>query len=883
MKRQIFTLSLLALACCANAQNTLRDMIRGAKGISQHDVRLAEAMQVQFSPSSARSLFGLDAKSDLLVSKQESDKIGFVHYRYQQTYKGVPVENAMYVAHTKNGKLTGMSGAIVLDFEAMGEHPDKASLTAEKAVSLAMKQVAAQRYAWQDAAMEKALQKQIGAGASYTPKATLVWFNSSNDVSPRDLRLSWKVDIYAIQPLSRADYFIDAVTGEYLGKNDKIYYTDATGTAATAYSGSQTIHSDLLNGSYRLRDLTKGNGVVTYHGENGSKGADYTSTSADWTLTSTNQAALDAHYGVSQTYAYYKTNFNRNSYDNNGSVLTSYVNIANTTDNAYWDGVSMNFGKRSTGNPGGVTGIDVAGHELTHGVTQASSNLTYSREPGAMNESMSDIFGKSVQFWSKPNDVNWKLSNDMNWFIRDMSNPNAYSQPDTYMGTYWVTGSSDNYGVHTNSGVGNFMYYLLVTGGSGTNDLGNSYSVTGIGLSAAAAIMYRTNTVYLVASSQYADWRTASISAATDLYGAASTEVTQVQNAWYAVGVGAAGGGGSTGCATPGSLIAGSITNTSAVLSWGAVSGANSYTLQWKQSASSTFTTVSGITSASYTLNGLTAGTSYDFQVSAVCASATSTYSSPVSFTTNTGTVTYCTSSGTTSYEFINKVVLGTISNTSGNNGGYANYTSMSTTLAAGSSYTATLTPGFTGSSYNEAWTLWIDYNGDGDFADTGEKVGTKSSKTAATITFTVPATAKSGATRIRIQMKYSTASTNSCLSYSYGEVEDYTANITGGSGFAPSSLIASAPGRSALSVSPNPVVHSNTTVSYKLANEGKTSLKVLDMAGRVAQVYNLGNQAAGSHVFQMAFAGKITSGNYFIVLEQEGHVINRTILVVAE
>ena len=80
-----------------------------------------------------------------------------------------------------------------------------------------------------------------------------------------------------------------------------------------------------------------------------------------------------------------------------------------------------------------------------------------------MNESMSDIMGKSVQFWSKPSDVNWLMSNDMNWIIRDMSNPNSRSQPDTYKGTYWYTGTADNGGVHTNSGVGNFMFYLLVT------------------------------------------------------------------------------------------------------------------------------------------------------------------------------------------------------------------------------------------------------------------------------------------------------------------------------------------------------------------------------------------------------------------------------------
>ncbi len=296
------------------------------------------------------------------------------------------------------------------------------------------------------------------------------------------------------------------------------------------------------------------------------------------------------------------------------------------------------------------------------------------------------------------------------------------------------------------------------------------------------------------------------------------------------------------------------------------------------------WTTVSGIATSSYTLSGLTAGTAYQFQVSAVCASSTSAYSSAYAFTTGTGTIAYCASSGGTAYEYINKVVLGSISNTSGNNGGYADFTSQSTTLAAGSSYTASLTPGFAGASYTEAWTLWIDYNGDGDFVDAGEKVGTKSSKTTSTITFTVPATAKSGNTRIRIQMKFSTASANSCLTYNYGEVEDYTANITGGNGFAPASLIAETTTEyNRLRISPNPVAHATATLSYHLATGGNTTLKVVDMAGRTAQVISQGNLAAGPHTYQLITTGKLHSGNYIVVLEQAGKVIARSKLVVSE
>ena len=118
-------------------------------------------------------------------------------------------------------------------------------------------------------------------------------------------------------------------------------------------------------------------------------------------------------------------------------------------------------------------------------------------------------------------------------------NPNLYGDPDTYLGTNWATGPGDNGGVHTNSGVQNFWYYLLCQGGSGTNDNGNAYTVSGIGVSSAEKIVYRSLTTYLTPTSQYADARVGAIQAAQDLFGACAPEVIAVTNAWYAVGVGA--------------------------------------------------------------------------------------------------------------------------------------------------------------------------------------------------------------------------------------------------------------------------------------------------------------------------------------------------------
>jgi hypothetical protein len=143
----------------------------------------------------------------------------------------------------------------------------------------------------------------------------------------------------------------------------------------------------------------------------------------------------------------------------------------------------------------------------------------------------------------------------------------------------------------------------------------------------------------------------------------------------------------------------------------------------------------------------------------------------------------YCSANGTNSaFEWINKVTLGSINNTSGNNAGYGNYTTLSTNLTAGSSYTINLTPGFAGSSYLEYWRVWIDYNNDLDWNDTGEQVAQGTGSSAINLTFTVPAGTASGTKRMRIAMKYGGYAAN-CGSFSYGEVEDYSVTIGGSSG----------------------------------------------------------------------------------------------------
>jgi hypothetical protein len=237
-------------------------------------------------------------------------------------------------------------------------------------------------------------------------------------------------------------------------------------------------------------------------------------------------------------------------------------------------------------------------------------------------------------------------------------------------------------------------------------------------------------------------------------------------------------------CPTPASLAASSLTNTSATVSWAAASGAVSYNLQYRASGASTWTTVNQ-TATSKSLTGLTAGTTYQYQVQTVCSSSSSSYSGMASFTTTGGTaVSYCASKGTSvAYEYIDYVALGSISRTSGADGGYYNGTASSTSLAAGSSQTISFSAGFAGSAYTEYVKVYIDYNQNGVFTDAGETVVSAAGSTSATTrtgSFTVPATAKNGATRLRVVLS-DNSGTTSCGTYSYGETEDYTVTITGG------------------------------------------------------------------------------------------------------
>ncbi len=234
-------------------------------------------------------------------------------------------------------------------------------------------------------------------------------------------------------------------------------------------------------------------------------------------------------------------------------------------------------------------------------------------------------------------------------------------------------------------------------------------------------------------------------------------------------------------CDAPTGLTATGITSSSATLSWNAATGASTYDLRIRPSGGA-WTTTTGINGTTYNATGLSASTTYDFQVRTQCTNGvTSAWSATASFTTQAGGVNYCTSQGNNAtYEWISNVTLGSFSNNSGS-AGYSDFTGLTANVNAGSSYNFSVTPAFSGQTYQEYFRVWIDFNQDGDFADAGEQVfAAGPTSTTASGTIAIPATASTGNTRMRVSMKWNAAPT-ACETFSYGEVEDYTVNISGG------------------------------------------------------------------------------------------------------
>lgn len=492
-------------------------------------------------PEQHAAALGLLPGEQLALLKTETDALGWVHQRYQLTVQGVPVEGAQWLTHAENGILRSANGYLPY---VPGPHR-LPQLAAAQAVAKALQQVNADRYMWEDAGATAMLRRLTGnPQASYYPEAQLVYTDADFERNETAFALAWKVEVYAASPHSKQLLYFDAQTGALLKSLETLHTANSTGVAETKYSGTRTIVTDSTASGFRLREQNRGLGVSieTYDLNQGTDfdlAEDFWDADNYWNNVNPelDEAATDAHWGAEVTYDYFLQTHNRNSYDNAGSPVVSYIHYDVAFFNAFWNGQWMTFGD---GNNSPLTGLDVVAHELTHGVTQYSADLVYAYEPGALNESFSDIFGNLAEHAGDAALADWRIGEGFGFAFRSMSNPKQFGNPDTYKGNNWLAGTFDNGGVHINSGVQNYWFYLLSEGGSGTNDRNVPYAVTGIGREAAGQIAYRNLVYYLTPLSQYADARMGSIRAAEDLFGTCSPAYQSVFAAWHAVGIGTA-------------------------------------------------------------------------------------------------------------------------------------------------------------------------------------------------------------------------------------------------------------------------------------------------------------------------------------------------------
>ncbi|MGV9245354.1 M4 family metallopeptidase [Streptomyces sp. NPDC003710] len=471
---------------------------------------------------------GLGAEEKLLVKDVVKDADGTVHTRYERTYAGLPVLGGDLVVHTaKSGKTNGVTRATKAKLEFASLKPQIAAATAEKQ-ALHMAKVAGSAKTTADQAPRKVI--WAASGKPVLAYETIVG-GLQDDGTPNQLHV-----------------ITDAATGKKLFQ----YQGIETGVGNTHYSGKVDLTTTQSGSSYTLTDASRG-GHKTYSLDHGSSGtgtllSQSSDTWGDGNVSNAATAAADAAYGAQETWDFYKNTFGRSGIKNDGKAAYSRVHYGNAYVNAFWDDgcFCMTYGDGSN-NTDPLTALDVAGHEMSHGVTSNTAGLEYTGESGGLNEATSDVFGTGVEFYAK------NASDPGDYLIGEKININGDGKPLRYMdkpskdggsADYWSS-SVGNLDVHYSSGVANHFFYLLSEGSGPKTIDGVSYDspthdgskVTGIGRDKALQIWYKALTTYFTSTTDYAGARKGTLSAATDLYGSSSAEYKAVAAAWSAVNV----------------------------------------------------------------------------------------------------------------------------------------------------------------------------------------------------------------------------------------------------------------------------------------------------------------------------------------------------------
>lgn len=488
------------------------------------------AAAIQFLDQCKALLALSDPAHELSVKDIDQDAIGFTHVKFSQSYKGCPVMGKELIVHfSPHG--TTISGR----WAATPATGVPTGLVGEQvAVSQAVYMLTDGRGLKEMNQYSRDLLKYNG------PVSELVLYpkDKYNDKDRWAYKVTLRTDF-----INMYEVMIDAETGAVLHSNNISCTTGAAVTHLNDLNGvNQTVnvyqHS---NGTYYMIDITRSmyNAGQSQMPDNpvgaiwtlDAQGAASSNIQVAHISTSNinswpnSQNAASAYANGAAAYSYYQTTHGRNSIDGNGGTIISVINVnddqGQPMDNAFWNGQLMAYGNGDQAFKPLAGGLDVAGHEMTHGVIQSTANLAYQDQSGALNESMADVFGAMIDR------NNWTIGEQVclpGFFpsnaLRDLSNPhNGASQggngwqPATM--SEYVNTTSDHGGVHTNSGITNHAFY---------------YFATAVSKQKAELVYYRALKNYLTQNSQFLDARLAVVQAAQDLYGA--TEVQAAKTAF---------------------------------------------------------------------------------------------------------------------------------------------------------------------------------------------------------------------------------------------------------------------------------------------------------------------------------------------------------------
>ncbi|MFF0547574.1 M4 family metallopeptidase [Streptomyces sp. NPDC004311] len=493
---------------------------------SERATLLAEANS---TTAQAAKALGLGSGEKLVVRDVVQDADGTTHTTYERTYNGLPVLGGDLTVHAKGGVTKSVTKATQHEIKVADTD---ATVTPAAAESQAV--AAAGAEGSKEAKPSKNARKVIWAaeGAPVLAFETVVG-GLQHDGTPNELHV---------------------VTNAKTGAKITEWQAVETGTGNTQYSGQVTIGSTQSGSTWNLTDATRGS-HKTYNLNRGTSGTGTLFSGPDdiWgngLPANLETAGADAQYGAQLTWDYYKNVHGRNGLRNDGVAPYSRVHYGNAYINAFWQDscFCMTYGD-GAGNNKPLTSIDVAAHEMTHGLTSVTGNMTYSGEPGGLNEATSDIFAAAVEFHANnAQDVG-------DYLVGEKIDINGDGTPLRYMDKPSKDGSSKDawysgigsIDVHYSSGPANHWYYLASEGSGAKVVNGVSYDsptsdglpVTAIGRDAASKIWFRALTTGLFKSNtNYAAARTATLQAAADLYGAGSVTYNNTANAWAAINVG---------------------------------------------------------------------------------------------------------------------------------------------------------------------------------------------------------------------------------------------------------------------------------------------------------------------------------------------------------